>query len=35
MEDYWATRTGRWRKAMHGRTGPSFADRLFGNIQKS
>lgn len=29
MEDYWATRTGRWRKAMHGRTGPSFADRLF------
>ncbi|MCM2312285.1 MAG: GntR family transcriptional regulator [Steroidobacteraceae bacterium] len=29
MEDYWATRTGRWRKAMQGRTGPSFADRLF------
>jgi DNA-binding transcriptional regulator YhcF (GntR family) len=29
MEDYWATRTGRWRKAMHGRTGPPFADRLF------
>jgi DNA-binding transcriptional regulator YhcF (GntR family) len=29
MEDYWATRTGRWRKAMHGRSGPSFADRLF------
>ena len=29
MEDYWATRTGRWRKAMHGRTGPSFAERLF------
>jgi len=29
MEDYWATRTGRWRKAMHGRAGPSFADRLF------
>lgn len=32
MEDYWATRTGRWRKAMQGRTGPSFADRLFGVI---
>jgi DNA-binding transcriptional regulator YhcF (GntR family) len=29
MEEYWATRTGRWRKAMHGQTGPSFADRLF------
>lgn len=29
MEDYWATRTGRWRKAMQARTGPSFADRLF------
>jgi DNA-binding transcriptional regulator YhcF (GntR family) len=29
MEDYWATRTGRWRKAMHGQQGPSFADRLF------
>jgi DNA-binding transcriptional regulator YhcF (GntR family) len=29
MDDYWATRTGRWRKAMQGRNGPSFADRLF------
>jgi len=29
MEEYWATRTGRWRRAMHGRQGPSFADRLF------
>jgi len=29
MEDYWATRTGRWRRAMQGRTGPSFAERLF------
>jgi len=28
MEDYWATRTGRWRRAMQGRTGPSFAERL-------
>jgi DNA-binding transcriptional regulator YhcF (GntR family) len=29
MEEYWATRTGRWRRAMQGRTGPSFAERLF------
>ena len=29
MEEYWATRTGRWRRAMQGRKGPSFADRLF------
>jgi len=29
MEDYWATRTGRWRRAMQGRSGPSFAERLF------
>jgi DNA-binding transcriptional regulator YhcF (GntR family) len=29
MEEYWATRTGRWRRAMQGRAGPSFADRLF------
>jgi DNA-binding transcriptional regulator YhcF (GntR family) len=29
MEDYWATRTGRWRRAMQGRAGPSFAERLF------
>lgn len=29
MEEYWATRTGRWRKAMQGRAGPTFADRLF------
>jgi DNA-binding transcriptional regulator YhcF (GntR family) len=28
MEEYWATRTGRWRRAMQGRTGPSFAERL-------
>ena len=32
MEDYWATRTGRWRKAMQGRTGPSYADRLYSVI---
>lgn len=29
MEEYWATRTGRWRRAMQGKKGPSFADRLF------
>lgn len=29
MEEYWATRTGRWRRAMQGQKGPSFADRLF------
>lgn len=29
MEEYWATRTGRWRRAMQGRQGPSFAERLF------
>jgi DNA-binding transcriptional regulator YhcF (GntR family) len=29
MDEYWATRTGRWRRAMQGRSGPSFAERLF------
>lgn len=29
MEDYWATRTGRWRRAMQGRSGPAFSERLF------
>lgn len=29
MEEYWATRTGRWRRAMQGHAGPSFAERLF------
>ena len=29
MDEYWATRTGRWRRAMQGRSGPSFAARLF------
>jgi len=28
MEEYWATRTGRWRRAMHDRAGPSLAERL-------
>jgi DNA-binding transcriptional regulator YhcF (GntR family) len=29
MEDYWATRTGRWRRAMQGQAGPSLAERLY------
>jgi len=28
MQEYWATRTGRWRRAMHDRAGPSLAERL-------
>ncbi|MBK7903027.1 MAG: GntR family transcriptional regulator [Proteobacteria bacterium] len=28
MEEYWATRTGRWRRAMKDRAGPSLAERL-------
>ena len=28
MDEYWATRTGRWRRAMHGHEGPSLAERL-------
>ena len=28
MEEYWATRTGRWRRAMQDRKGPSLAERL-------
>jgi DNA-binding transcriptional regulator YhcF (GntR family) len=28
MEEYWATRTGRWRRAMRGQEGPSLAERL-------
>jgi DNA-binding transcriptional regulator YhcF (GntR family) len=34
MEEYWATRTGRWRKAMKGQTAPSLADRLYEVIRK-
>ena len=33
MDEYWATRTGRWRKAMQGRSGPTFADRLFAVVR--
>lgn len=29
MEEYWATRTGRWRRAMHGASAPSLAERLY------
>ena len=29
MEEYWATRTGRWRRAMQGKTGPPLAERLY------
>lgn len=29
MDEYWATRTGRWRKAMQNQSAPSFAERLF------
>jgi DNA-binding transcriptional regulator YhcF (GntR family) len=34
MEEYWATRTGRWRRAMHGQQGPSLAERLYEVIRK-
>lgn len=29
MDDYWATRTGRWRRALRGQHAPSTADRLY------
>lgn len=29
MEEYWATRTGRWRRAMHNATAPSLTERLY------
>lgn len=34
MEEYWATRTGRWRRAMRGLAAPSLADRLYEVIRK-
>jgi len=34
MEEYWATRTGRWRKAMKGLSAPTLAERLYGVIRK-
>jgi DNA-binding transcriptional regulator YhcF (GntR family) len=29
MDDYWATRTGRWRRALRSQPAPSMADRLY------
>ena len=29
MDEYWATRTGRWRKAMKAQSAPTLADRLY------
>jgi len=29
MDPYWATRTGRWRRAMRGASAPSLGERLF------
>lgn len=34
MEEYWATRTGRWRRAMQGHEGPSLAERLYQVIRQ-
>jgi DNA-binding transcriptional regulator YhcF (GntR family) len=34
MEEYWATRTGRWRRAMQGQAGPPLAERLYQVIRK-
>ena len=33
MDEYWATRTGRWRKAMHAQGAPSLAERLVAVIK--
>jgi DNA-binding transcriptional regulator YhcF (GntR family) len=29
MDEYWATRTGRWRRALRSQHAPSIADRLY------
>ena len=29
MDDYWATRTGRWRRAMHNCVAPTLGERLY------
>jgi len=34
LEEYWATRTGRWRKAMKGQDAPSLGERLYEVIRK-
>jgi DNA-binding transcriptional regulator YhcF (GntR family) len=33
MDEYWATRTGRWRRAMRGQAGPSLSERLYAVIR--
>jgi len=33
MDEYWATRTGRWRRAMQNQSAPSFGERLFAVIR--
>lgn len=33
MQEYWATRTGRWRKAMQNQSAPSFGERLFAVVR--
>ncbi|MCK7495338.1 MAG: hypothetical protein MZW92_32805 [Comamonadaceae bacterium] len=33
MQEYWATRTGRWRKAMQNQSAPSFEERLFAVVR--
>lgn len=33
MEEYWGTRTGRWRRAMLNATAPSLAERLYAVIR--
>lgn len=34
MGEYWTTRTGRWRRAMHGHEGPTLAERLYQVIRQ-
>jgi len=34
MEEYWATRTGRWRKALRNASAPSLAERLYQVIRQ-
>jgi DNA-binding transcriptional regulator YhcF (GntR family) len=34
MEEYWATRTGRWRHAMQSTAAPSLAERLYQVIRR-
>jgi DNA-binding FadR family transcriptional regulator len=33
MDEFWATRTGRWRAAMRDQTAPTFAERLYAVIR--